>query len=241
MLPIKPHASLVILTGAGISKESGLETFRDADGLWAQHRIEDVCTPEAFIRNPDLVHEFYNQRRRQLLDPAVQPNLAHKALAQLQRDWKGKITLITQNIDDLHERGGSASVWHMHGELIRIHCLHCAAGHSTESETGVQSLCPHCNKAGGLRPDIVWFGEMPYHMPEIGNALADADMFIAIGTSGTVYPAAGFCDLARHHGARTVEINLEPSARAGVFDDGFYGAATVQVPQFVQSLSRLIL
>ncbi len=240
MLSIKPQASLVILTGAGISKESGLDTFRDGDGLWAKHRIEDVCTPEAFVRDPALVHEFYNARRRQLRDPAVQPNAAHGALARLQQLWPGEVTLITQNIDDLHARGGSPAVIHMHGELMRLRCLACGNGGRTEGDSSTETACAHCGKPGHVRPDIVWFGEMPYAMPAIESALEDADLFVAVGTSGTVYPAAGFCDLARLHGARTVEINLAPSARAGYFDHGFYGPATAEVPRFVGGLLKEI-
>lgn len=237
MLPRLPeNATIVILTGAGISRESGLETFRDPDGIWARVRIEDVATPDAFRRNPKLVHEFYNARRRGLLDPAVQPNPAHHALVELERRWPGRVLVVTQNIDDLHDRAGQTNLIHMHGELLKIFCARCRAEQECRSDLSVEDVCPHCQRKGGLRPDVVWFGEMPYRMDEIGEALRDADLFVSIGTSGNVYPAAGFVAEAGAGGAHTVELNLEPSAGATLFDQSIHGPASTVVPAFVAEL-----
>lgn len=227
---------IVVLTGAGISKESGLSTFRDADGIWATVRIEDVATPEAFRRDPDRVHAFYNARRAGLRDPAVRPNPAHAALARLEREWPGDFLLVTQNIDDLHERAGSRKLLHLHGELLKARCLACDAVHPWPQDLDRGSLCPACGTRGLLRVDVVWFGEMPYRMDEIDRALAACDLFVAIGTSGAVYPAAGFVAEAAHHGAATLEINLAPSDTAGAFDRHLHGPATETVPAWVASL-----
>ena len=223
---------IIILTGAGISAESGLPTFRGPDGLWEGHRVEEVATPEAFDRDPHLVHRFYNLRRRALAD--VGPNAAHLAIARLQRERR--VTLVTQNVDDLHERAGSTGVIHMHGELRKALCTRC--GERTEwiddMETGTP--CPACGGAGGMRPDIVWFGEMPYRMEEIESALMDADLFAAIGTSGNVYPAAGFVRTARFAGARTIEFNNAGTAVSGFFEEHRVGPATVEVHRWVDNL-----
>ncbi|RCK51398.1 NAD-dependent deacetylase [Thalassospira xiamenensis] len=230
-------APIVVLTGAGISKESGLQTFRDPDGIWARYDISEVATPEAFINNPDLVHNFYNDRRAGLLDPAVQPNAAHLALARLEAEWPGDVLLVTQNIDDLHDRAGSKNLIHMHGELLKIRCNHCdlLTNWSEPLDQGIP--CPSCAKSGGLRPHVVWFGEMPLEMEHIYTALADCDLFISIGTSGNVYPAAGFVQMAREEaGAETLELNLEPSNGATLFEYSSYGAASEIVPSFVSSL-----
>ncbi|WP_404423458.1 NAD-dependent deacylase [Thalassospira australica] len=230
-------APIVILTGAGISKESGLHTFRDPDGIWARYDISEVATPEAFINNPDLVHHFYNDRRASLLDPAVQPNTAHLALARLEAEWPGDVLLVTQNIDDLHDRAGSKNLIHMHGELLKIRCNHCdlLTNWSEPLDQGIP--CPSCTKPGGLRPHVVWFGEMPLEMERIYTALANCGLFISIGTSGNVYPAAGFVQMAREEaGAETVELNLEPSNGATSFEYSHYGAASEIVPSFVSSL-----
>ena len=230
-------APIVILTGAGISKESGLHTFRDPDGIWAHYDISEVATPEAFLNNPDLVHQFYNDRRAGLLDPAVQPNAAHLALARLEAEWPGDVLLVTQNIDGLHDRAGSKNLIHMHGELLKIRCNHCdlLTNWSKPLDQGVP--CPSCAKPGGLRPHVVWFGEMPLEMERIYTALADCNLFISIGTSGNVYPAAGFVQMAREEsGAETVELNLEPSNGATLFEYSRYGAASEIVPSFVSSL-----
>lgn len=233
---LSPDGHIVILTGAGISKESGLDTFRDVGGIWQRYDLEAVCTPEGFARDPDLVHDFYNQRRRQLLEPGIKPNAAHIALAALQHEWSGEVTLVTQNIDNLHERGGSLDVVHMHGELLRLWCVSCGEKFASTDDSASMMGCPSCGHSGAMRPDIVWFGEMPYHMARIEEALADADLFVAIGTSGMIYPAAGFCNIARHHGALTVEVNLEESQNAVYFGRGFYGPATEQVPLLVSKI-----
>ena len=232
------NASIVILTGAGISAESGLDTFRGGGGLWCGQRVEDVATPEAFMRDPDLVHDFYNMRRENVRDPKVQPNVAHKALAELEHKWAGDVLVVTQNVDDLHERGGSKNLLHMHGEVLRIFCTHCGHKQSWHDDLSVDHRCDSCGKTGGLRPDIVWFGEMPYHMDEIIHRLSDCDLFIAIGTSGHVYPAAGFVENAAHSGAFTIECNLESSQVANAFDHHIWGPASKTVPALVNDLFK---
>jgi NAD-dependent deacetylase len=222
-------ASIVILTGAGISAESGLRTFRDANGLWENHRVEDVATPEAFHRNPALVYRFYNERRRSL--PAAQPNAAHHALARLERAWPGDVLLVTQNVDDLHDRAGSVNLLHMHGELLKGRCLACRTVLDWPGDLDADSRCPAC-RHGQVRPHIVWFGEMPLEMDRIYRALERCALFAAIGTSGHVYPAAGFVEAAAP-GARTVELNLEPSLVADAFQEHRSGPATALVPAFV--------
>ncbi len=235
-IPKKPNF-IFILTGAGISAESGIQTFRGAKGLWKEYRIEDVATPEAFDRNPDLVHEFYNQRRKDLLK--VKPNAAHYALARLEKEYQGKVLVVTQNVDDLHERAGTTNLIHMHGELLKIRCTNCNAIFQETGEISTKSVCPECGKKASLRPHIVWFGEMPLYLEEIYKALEACDLFIAIGTSGTVYPAAGFVGVARRNGAYCVELNLEPSLVAKFFHEHHYGPATKVVPDFVEKLLTL--
>jgi NAD-dependent deacetylase len=225
--------NIVILTGAGISAESGLRTFRAEDGLWEDHRVEDVATPEAFRRNPELVQRFYDERRVNIL--AAQPNPAHAALARLDREWPGELLIVTQNIDDLHERAGAARVLHMHGEGLSAWCTACDARHRWEGTLGDDPPCPACGKAA-LRPDIVWFGEMPYRMDEIFAALARADLFVSIGTSGAVYPAAGFVQEAKRTGARTLELNLERSQGSAWFDETRLGPASALVPAWVEEV-----
>lgn len=226
------HASpfLVILTGAGVSRESGLDTFRDADGVWSKVRLEDVATPDAFARDPAGVHDFYNARRRQLRDAAVQPNAAHRALARLERAWAGDFLLVTQNVDDLHERAGSRSVLHVHGELRRARCTHCENTCPWDDDLSLDTRCPRCGLARGMRPDVVWFGEMPLGLDRAYEALARCTLFASIGTSGAVYPAAQFVVEAKDAGAHTVELNLEPSARASLFDELHHGPAGTVVP-----------
>ncbi len=224
---------IVILTGAGISKESGLDTFRDAGGLWQKVNMEDVATPEGFARNPDLVNKFHNALRRALQAEGIVPNAAHKALARLEKTAKEPVLVITQNIDDLHERGGSGNVLHMHGELLRARCEKCRAVNEWRQDLFTDDACPNCGKSGGLRPNIVWFGEIPFYMDEIEKALAACSTFVSIGTSGNVYPAAGFAAIARQNGAKTVELNLEPSSRPGMFSESHYGPATLVVPKWV--------
>lgn len=231
---LRPDAGLVVLTGAGISRESGLHTFRDADGIWAQVRLEDVATPQAFARDPARVQGFYDARRRAVLDPAIQPNAAHRALARLEQEWPGPFLLVTQNVDDLHDRAGSRTLLHMHGELLKIRCLACGRIDRFEGELSPGPACSGCGAQGALRPHIVWFGEIPLHMDEIEAALGDAGLFVAIGTSGTVYPAAGFAAEARASGALTLEINMEETG--GRFDGGLYGPATQTVPALVDFL-----
>jgi len=226
--------NIVILTGAGISAESGLATFRAADGLWEGHRVEDVATPQAYLRDPALVHQFYDARRARLGE--VAPNAAHLALARLDAAWDGDLLLVTQNVDDLHDRAGSRSLLHMHGELTRGWCVACDARFAWEGDMGGDALCPSCNAVGQVRPDIVWFGEMPYEMERIEDALARCDLFVSIGTSGAVYPAAGFVRTARHHGARTLELNLERSHGSDLFDESRSGPAGALVRVWVDEI-----
>lgn len=226
--------SIVILTGAGISAESGIATFRASDGLWENHRVEDVASPEGFKRNPELVHQFYNQRRQQVLSKDIQPNPAHLALAHLENNFSGNYLLITQNIDNLHERAGSKNVLHMHGEILKQRCCISGDVYACEEDTNVGDLCACCNSAATLRPNIVWFGEMPFHLDEIYQALVECDLFVAIGTSGHVYPAAGFVEIASQSGAETMEINLQQSNIASAFSHARYGLASQQVPDWVK-------
>jgi NAD-dependent deacetylase len=226
--------NIVILTGAGVSAESGVATFRGPDGLWEGHRVEDVATPEAFMRDPALVHAFYDARRAKL--GAVEPNAAHRALARLDSEWLGELLLVTQNVDDLHERAGSKRLVHMHGELTKGWCLRCNERFAWTGPMGEGAECPGCGTSGMVRPDIVWFGEMPYEMERIDEALQRCDLFVSIGTSGAVYPAAGFVQTARYCGARTLEMNLEPSMGSYLFGESRIGRAGELVPQWVDEL-----
>lgn len=229
--------SIVILTGAGISKESGLDTFRCEGGIWQKVSLEDVATPQGYRRNPDLVHQFYSARRLQLAAPEIQPNAAHAALARLEREFDGKVLLVTQNIDNLHERAGSQSIIHMHGELLKIECEHCGVILEWPGELTKEEPCPACKKTHGLRPRVVWFGEMPLEMPRIFHALERCSLFISIGTSGHVYPAAGFVEHVLYEGdGKTLELNLEPSQGASLFEETRYGPATELVPAFVEEI-----
>jgi NAD-dependent deacetylase len=225
---------IVILTGAGVSAESGLSTFRDSGGLWEKHDPMDIATPEAFARDPALVYRFYNARRNQL--QGVSPNAAHRALARLQAGFPGDVFLVTQNVDDLHERGGSEQVCHMHGELTSMLCLACNSTQPVLEDYDGRSHCPRCGTCARLRPDIVWFGEIPYHMDTIETRLRACDLFIAIGTSGLVYPAAGFVQEALSGGAQTIEINRESSAVTGYFHQQRLGPASVEVAALVDEL-----
>ncbi|MDN4501461.1 NAD-dependent protein deacylase [Alteromonadaceae bacterium BrNp21-10] len=233
-----PYNNVVVLTGAGISAESGIKTFRDNNGLWENHAVEDVATPEAFRRNPDLVYDFYNQRRRQLLSPDIKANEAHVALAEFERRFTGDFLLVTQNIDDLHERAGSQNVLHMHGELLQSRCCHSQRIVNTLTDVTQSSRCNCCNPAQALRPNIVWFGEMPMFMDEIEKALSKADLFVAIGTSGQVYPAAGFVAQANYYGAHSVEVNLVASDVHSQFKEHYQGNATEAVPAFFNALLK---
>lgn len=232
---MRRYRTIVVLTGAGLSAESGLATFRDKDGIWSKYDHRDVATPEGYARDPALVLDFYNQRRRQNAD--VTPNAAHIALARLEAEHEGSVLIVTQNIDPLHEAAGSRNLIHMHGEITKALCAACGARH----DWGIRDLtltcvCPSCSAAGRLRPDVVWFGEMPYQMERIYGALSGCDLFLSIGTSGTVYPAAGFVREARLAGAQTVELNLEPSEGASLFHEAVQGRATEIVPAYVDRL-----
>src|SRR5256885_12382754 len=229
MPPNRPN--IVILTGAGTSAESGLATFRGDDGLWEGHRVEDVATPESFRRDPALVHKFYNARRAQL--NIVEPNAAHRALAKLDAQWRGEFLLVTQNVDSLHERAGATRIVHMHGENTKAWCLDCNARSAWDGPMDEGASCPNCGVQGSLRPDIVWFGEMPYEMERIEEALRRCDLFVSIGTSGAVYPAAGFVQTAHYCGARCIEINLDPSLGSALFDESRIGKAGELVPKWV--------
>lgn len=236
--------NIVVLTGAGVSAESGIPTFRthgavsyweydDGDGVRKRHRVEDVCTPEALANDPAMVHRFYDMRRAAL--SAVAPNAAHEALARLDREWRGGLLIVTQNVDDLHERAGARRMVHMHGELRSALCAACGGRAAHEGALPPGSPCP-ASGAPALRPDIVFFGEMPYQMERIEAAIAQADLFVSVGTSGAVYPAAGFVRLARHAGAATLELNLERSAGSDWFDESRFGPAGVLVPDWVDTL-----
>ncbi|MBA2772087.1 MAG: NAD-dependent deacylase [Sphingomonas sp.] len=229
-------SNIVVLTGAGVSAESGLATFRGADGLWEGQRVEDVATPQAYERDPARVQAFYDARRARLGE--VEPNAAHRALARLDADWPGELLLITQNVDDLHERAGCKRLLHMHGELKKGWCLGCGERFGWAGPMGEGASCPACGDSGQVRPDIVWFGEMPYDLERIELALQRADLFVSIGTSGAVYPAAGFVQSARYCGARTLEINLEPSLGSFLFDESRTGRAGELVPQWVDEVLR---
>jgi len=230
-----PHPrNIVILTGAGISAESGVPTFRGPDGLWEGHHIEDVATPQGFARDPVLVQRFYDARRAALA--TVEPNAAHHALARLDRAWPGELLIVTQNVDDLHDRAGAVRLVHMHGELASALCRACGAAPRWQGPLSGTPTCPDCGVVGRLRPDIVWFGEMPYHMERIEQALSSCDLFVSIGTSGAVYPAAGFVEQAGEVGAHTLELNLDPSAGTPLFDEARHGPASRLVPAWVASL-----
>lgn len=229
------HLRIVVLTGAGISAESGVPTFRDSGGIWHHVRVEEVATPEAFARDPGTVHGFYNARRRALL-AGVEPNAAHLALANLERHFPEEVWVITQNIDDLHERAGTRNLIHMHGELLKARCDNCGAVVRSPLELSTGSQCPECDRVGRMRPHVVWFGEVPMGLGRIEGLLESADLFVAIGTSGQVYPAAGFVQIARARGAETLEINKAPSELGAFFDRVIHGAAAEAVPAWVDQL-----
>ena len=227
---------IVVLTGAGISKESGLDTFRDKGGIWEKVSIEEVATPEAFAANPERVQQFYNDRRRQLTQDRPEPNAGHDALARLEREWPGEVLVVTQNIDDLHERAGQSNLIHMHGELRKARCTDCEAVVACDDDLHPATGCPHCD-TGTLRPHVVWFGEMPFQMERIFDALQRCGLFLSVGTSGSVYPAAGFVqEVLRGGTAHTVELNLEPSDGSVLFHETRHGPASAVVPAFVGDL-----
>lgn len=234
---MKKPESMVVLTGAGISAESGIETFRAKDGLWANHPVEEVATPEGFARNSQLVYRFYNERREQLLSEEIKPNNAHSALAKFEHDFGGSFLLVTQNIDDLHERAGSKNILHIHGELLKMRCSNSQIVFDIRESFDFDTHCQCCRSPGNLRPHVVWFGEMPFHMNQINMALGACDIFVAIGTSGNVYPAAGFYQNAKINNAQTVELNLEETG--STFDTHIYGPASQVVPRFFEELLTL--
>jgi len=235
---INQYSSIVVLTGAGISAESGIKTFRASDGLWEEHRIEDLATPSAFQRDPGLVQRFYNTRRKNLLSPEIAPNPAHTALAKLEKEFSGEFILITQNIDNLHERAGSQNILHMHGELLKMRCTITHDVFVCHDSISTKSKCPCCNDANNLRPHIVWFEEMPLYMDKIYQTMEQCDLFISIGTSGNVYPAAGLVQIANQIGAKSIEMNLERSNTASQFEETIYGKASEIVPEWVNQLLR---
>ena len=235
---MRRDGNIVILTGAGISKESGIDTFRDRDGIWTRFRIEDVATIEAWHRDPQRVLDFYNQGRSLFAGDNIRPNAAHVALAHLEKEWGGSVLTVTQDIDLLHEQGGARNVLHMHGQAGRIRCMACSAILESDMELNTETPCPGCGARGQLRPHVVWFGEMPLHMDEIWQALDACDLFLSVGTSGAVYPAAGFVEHVRlrQRRAHTVELNLEPSDGHTLFHERLYGPATELVPAYVEKL-----
>ncbi|MCH1931343.1 NAD-dependent protein deacylase [Shewanella sp. A25] len=227
------YQHIVVLTGAGISAESGLRTFRDQDGLWEEHHIEDVATPEGYAKDAELVERFYNCRWQQLNSDSVEPNAAHVALAKLEAEFPGQLLVVTQNIDNLHERAGSKRLLHMHGELTKGRCPRSQQTFTLREPFGPNNCCTCCIPAQRLRPHVVWFGEMPLGMDKIHQVLDNCDLFIAIGTSGTVYPAAGFVDIVNHHGKQTVEVNVMPADRHSQFQYHLTGKAGEIVPKLV--------
>lgn len=228
--------NITVLTGAGISAESGIPVFRSETGLWENHRIEDVATYEGYMRNKNAVHNFYNNMRRSLKEKKA--NDGHFALTALQKGLEekgGKLTIITQNIDDLHEKAGSKNIIHMHGRLNTLLCEACGGRIDFFEDSSTETICPVCGR-NTMRPDIVWFGEMPYQMEECEEALADCDLFMAVGTSGVVYPAAGFVGAVRRRNVPRIEFNLEPSAVGSAFSHGYYGKAGITLPSFTEYL-----
>lgn len=232
------NKNIVVLTGAGISAESGIDTFRGPGGLWEGQRVEDVATPEGFARDPELVQDFYNQRRRALQSDAIAPNAAHKALWELEQACEGEFLLVTQNVDDLHERAGSQALIHMHGELLKKRCSVCHSISTERNDITLKAVCENCVAVGSLRPHVVWFGEMPLQMEQIDTALSRCDLFIAIGTSGNVYPAAGFVEQANRAGAHSVEINLDRSSVHSNFAENLQGKASIVLPKYVRHLGE---
>lgn len=230
----KIYKHIFVLTGAGISAESGLATFRDADGLWNNHKVEDVATIEAFERNPQYVHEFYNELKPEVMK--AEPNAAHICLAQLKEKYSGKVDVITQNVDTLHEKAGSENVYHIHGRIDEAICLNCGRILNSWEKVDMSTECPHCKQIGKFKPNIVFFGEMPLYMSEVEKKLRECDLFISVGTSGVVYPAAGFVHTAKYYGADTIEFNLEETSNNYLFDRHIKGNCSVTLPAFIQTL-----
>ncbi|MCA0245105.1 MAG: NAD-dependent deacylase [Proteobacteria bacterium] len=231
---------IAVLTGAGISKESGIDTFRDDGGLWTRVNLEEVATVDAWFRDKKKVLDFYNETRRAFRSAHITPNAAHEALARLEREYEGEVTIITQNIDPLHEMAGSRKVIHMHGRDGEVRCMACQTEFASDADLTPESVCPKCRSVGELRPNIVWFGEMPMHLDEIHEVLERCGLFIAIGTSGEVYPAAGFVLHVRRHRPRahTIELNLEPTDNQALFHEHIYGPATKVVPPYVTRILK---
>lgn len=233
---VKNYQNIVILTGAGISAESGLSTFRSENGLWNNHKVEDVATIEAFWRNPDYVHDFYNQMRPELFN--ARPNAAHLAITELQEKYNSNINIITQNVDTLHEKAGNKNVWHIHGQINQIVCMNCGHVFETWGDISSEDVCPQCNIAAMLKPNIVFFGENLLYMDKVEKLLQTCDLFISVGTSGVVYPAAGFVQVAKFAGADTIEVNLEETSNNYLFDRHIYGKAGDVLPHLVQELIK---
>lgn len=230
----KVYKHIFVLTGAGISAESGLATFRGADGLWNNHKVEDVATIEGFEKNPQYVHEFYNELKPLVL--SAKPNLAHNCLVRLQKEYKGKVNIITQNVDTLHEKAGSENVYHIHGRIDEVVCLNCSHVIKAFDDVNFSDVCPKCNISNILKPNIVFFGEMPLYMTEVQKLLRQCDLFVSVGTSGVVYPAAGFVQTAKFYGADTIEFNLEETSNNRLFDRHIKGKCTQTLPSFVEDL-----
>ncbi len=235
---MKKFGKILVLSGAGISEESGIQTFRGSNGMWNNHRIEDVASPKAFIRNPNLVHEFYNIRRSNLLSDSVAPNSAHSFLAKIEEEYKDNFYIITQNVDDLHERAGNKNVIHMHGELLKVICTKCKEKSECRTEIGIASYCPSCGENNSLRPDIVWFGEMPKDLDRCYDLLKKCDLFISVGTSGVVHPAASFVNRVSSMCTK-VEVNLKKSEISEYFDLHFYGPASIKVEEAFNELLKI--
>ncbi|MFL2675639.1 MAG: NAD-dependent protein deacylase [alpha proteobacterium MED-G10] len=229
--------NLFILTGAGVSKESGIKTFREKDGLWENYKIEDVCTVEAFIKDPNLVNNFYNERRSSIIDQKILPNEAHYQLAKLEKKWKGDFILVTQNIDNLHEQAGSIKILHMHGSLDKCFCMNCGAEYKFNFDLSTEFVCKKCNVKGKVRVDIVWFGEQPKYLDKIYKYLDRTDVFLSIGTSNNVYPAAGFIDYLKHQKRKIdfYEFNIEKTSKSFLFTKSFIGPASETLKKLVDS------
>ena len=230
----KKYKSIVVLTGAGISAESGLATFRSSNGLWNNHRVEDVATIEAFQRNPEFVHDFYNQMKPELL--AAKPNPAHLALTKLQDNYPAPVSIITQNVDTLHEKAKSRNIYHIHGQINQAVCLNCGHVLETWNDVTTETVCPQCSIAGMMKPNIVFFGENLLYMDKVERLLASCDLFISVGTSGVVFPAAAFVQTAKLYGAETYEFNLEKTSNNFYFDHHIFGKAGETLPPFVDAL-----
>ena len=232
MVDLSKYKNIVVLTGAGISAESGIKTFRDQNGLWEGHDIATVASPQGFERDPQLVHDFYNLRRSQLNDNNIAPNPAHYALSNFEKEFMGDLTIVTQNVDNLHERSGSQNILHMHGELLKVRCIRTAKTYNYSQNLSENNICECCQIPGNLRPHIVWFGEIPLHMNQIQEKLETCDLFVSIGTSGVVYPAAMFVQIAKTNSAYCIEFNQEKTQISSHFDECITGPASVTVPRF---------